>query len=139
VVVDKEGTKVTTKVPVKQLRYMHITPRLKRLFLNHETTKQMRWNKEGDCQDQFRYHGASIIWQGWQTLDHFDLEFGRDPRSVRLGLSTDRFTPFSRSSTPYSCCPVFIMPYNIVCGLCVADGDSLFPSAPDGNKLIPDI
>jgi hypothetical protein len=28
-VVDEEGTEVTAKVPVKQLRYMPITPRLK--------------------------------------------------------------------------------------------------------------
>jgi hypothetical protein len=34
VVVDEEGTEVITKVPIKQLRYMPITPRLKQLFLN---------------------------------------------------------------------------------------------------------
>jgi hypothetical protein len=34
-----------------------------------------------------------------QELDRFDPEFARDPRSVRLGLLKDGFTPFSRSST----------------------------------------
>jgi hypothetical protein len=29
--------------------------------------------------------------EAWQTLDRFDPEFARDPRSVRLGLSTDGF------------------------------------------------
>ena len=44
VVLDEDGNEVTRKVPMKQLRYMPITPRLKRLFLNQETTKQMRWH-----------------------------------------------------------------------------------------------
>ncbi|KAL5647631.1 hypothetical protein ACJX0J_041986, partial [Zea mays] len=52
VVLDEDGNKVTTKVLIKQLRYMPITPQLKRLFLNQETTKQMRWHKEGDRQGQ---------------------------------------------------------------------------------------
>jgi hypothetical protein len=52
VVVDKEETEVTTKVLVKQVRYMLITPRLNWLFLNKETMKQMRWHKEGDRQGQ---------------------------------------------------------------------------------------
>jgi hypothetical protein len=47
VVVDEEGTEVTTKVLVKQLWYMPSTLWLKRLFLNQETAKQMRWHKEG--------------------------------------------------------------------------------------------
>jgi hypothetical protein len=38
-VVNEDGTSVTTKVVVKQLRYMAITPRLKRLYLSEETTK----------------------------------------------------------------------------------------------------
>jgi hypothetical protein len=51
VVVDEEGTEVTTKVPDKQFWYMPITPCLERLFLNQETTKKMRWHKEEDRQD----------------------------------------------------------------------------------------
>jgi hypothetical protein len=41
-VVNEDGVSVTTKVAVKQLRYMPITPRLKRLYLSEETVKQMR-------------------------------------------------------------------------------------------------
>jgi hypothetical protein len=52
VVLDEDGNDVTTNVPIKQLRYMPITPQLKRLFLNQEIVKQMRWHKEGDHQDQ---------------------------------------------------------------------------------------
>jgi hypothetical protein len=52
VVLDEDGNEVTTNVPIKQLQYMPITPWLKRLFLNQEAAKQMRWHKEGDHQDQ---------------------------------------------------------------------------------------
>jgi hypothetical protein len=46
-VVNEDGASVTTKVAVKELHYMHITPRQKWLFLSEETVKQMRWHKEG--------------------------------------------------------------------------------------------
>jgi hypothetical protein len=102
------------KFPVKQMQYMPITLRLKQLFLNQETAKQIRCHKEGGHQDQdmnIMVHPSDG--EAWQALDRFDPEFVRDPRSVRLGLLTDEFTPFSRCSTPYSCCPIFMMPYNL--------------------------
>jgi hypothetical protein len=40
-VVNEDGASVTTKVVVKQLRYMPINPRLKWLYLSEETMKQM--------------------------------------------------------------------------------------------------
>jgi hypothetical protein len=46
-VVNEDGASVMTKAAVKQLRYMPITPRLKRLYVYEETMKQMRWHKEG--------------------------------------------------------------------------------------------
>jgi hypothetical protein len=44
---NEDGVSVTTKVAIKQLHYIPITPRLKRLFLSKKTVKQMRWHKEG--------------------------------------------------------------------------------------------
>jgi hypothetical protein len=38
-VVNEDGASIMTKVMVKQLRYMPITPRLKRLYLSKETVK----------------------------------------------------------------------------------------------------
>jgi hypothetical protein len=121
-VVDKEGTEVITKVLVKQSWYMPTTLWLQQLFLNQDTTKQMRWYKEGDRQDQdmdIMVHPSDG--EAWQTLDRFDLEFARHPRSVCLGLSTDGFTPFSRSSTPYSCWSVSMMPYNLCPTKCMKE------------------
>jgi hypothetical protein len=112
-VLKEDGATFATKVAVKQLQYMPITPRLKRLFLTPETVKLMLWHKEGEREIQdpdIMMHPSDG--DAWKALDRFDPEFARDARSVRLGLSTDGFTPYDNSSTSYSCWPVFIMPYN---------------------------
>jgi hypothetical protein len=93
---------------------MPITPRLKLLYLFEETAKQMRWHKEEkrDSEDlDIMSHPTDS--EAWEALDRFDQEFIRDPMSVCLGLSTDSFQPHSEVSSPYSCWPVFIMPYNL--------------------------
>jgi hypothetical protein len=122
-VINEDGVSVTTKVAVKQLRYIPITPRLKQLFLSEETVKQMRWHKEGkrDSEDSdIMLHPTDV--KAWQALDHFDPEFAWDPRSVRLGLSTDGFQSHSIDSSPYSCWPVFVMPYNLPPNICLKQG-----------------
>jgi hypothetical protein len=45
-VISEDGASITTKVAVKQICYIPITPRLKRLFLCEETTQQIRWHKK---------------------------------------------------------------------------------------------
>jgi hypothetical protein len=100
-----------------------ITPRLKRLFLCKEMTQQMRWHKEGirDSEDaDIMSHPADA--EAWHTLDHFDPEIARGPRSVSLGLSTDDFQPYSSYSTAYSCWLVFVMPYNLPPNKCLKEG-----------------
>ena len=51
--------------------------------------------------------------EAWTALDHFDPDFARDVRNVRIGLATDGFTPFSDNAASYSCWPVFAIPYNL--------------------------
>ena len=122
-VLKEDGATFATKVAVKQLRYMPITPRLKRLFLTPETAKLMLWHKEGEREIQdpdIMMHPSDG--DAWKALDRFDPEFARDARSVRLGLSTDGFTPYDNSSTSYSCWPVFIMPYNPPPNKCMKEG-----------------
>jgi hypothetical protein len=113
-VVNKDEASVTTKVAVKQLHYMLITSRLKQLYLSKETTKQMRWHKEGkrDSEDpDIMLHPTDT--EAWEALDYFDPKFVKDSRSICLGLSTDGFQPHSEASSPYSWWPVFVMPYNL--------------------------
>jgi hypothetical protein len=122
-VINEDGASITTKVAVKQLRYIPIMSRLKRLFLCEETVHQMRWHKEGvrDSKDvDIMSHPADA--EAWQTLDCFDPEFVRDLRSVHLGLSMDGFQPYSSNSTAYSCWPVFVMPYNLPSNKCMKEG-----------------
>jgi hypothetical protein len=120
---NEDGVSVTTKVVIKQLRYIPIMPRLKRLFLFEEIAKQMRWHHEGKHESKdpdIMSHPADS--EAWQTLDHFDHEFARDPRSVHLGLSTDGFQPHSTNNHPYSCWPVFVMPCNLPPDKCLKEG-----------------
>jgi hypothetical protein len=120
---NEDGVSVTTKVAIKQLRYIPITPRLKQLFLSEEIAKQMRWHHEGKHESEdpdIMSHPADS--EAWQTLDRFDPEFARDPRSVRLGLSTNGFHPHSTDSHPYSCWPIFVMPYNLPPDKCLKEG-----------------
>jgi hypothetical protein len=52
----------------------------------------MRWHKEGihDSEDaNIKSHPMDA--KAWHSLDRFDPGFARDPRSVRLDLSTDGF------------------------------------------------
>jgi hypothetical protein len=42
-----DGLTVTTKIARKQLRYMPLIPRLKRLFISKNIARHMRWHKEG--------------------------------------------------------------------------------------------
>jgi hypothetical protein len=51
-VVNEDGASVTTKVVVKQLCYMPVTPRLKWLYLSEEIAKQLRRHKEGKCDSE---------------------------------------------------------------------------------------
>jgi hypothetical protein len=101
-VVNEDGASVTIKVVVKQLRYLPITPKLKRLYLSEETTKQMRWHKEGKCDSEdsdIILHPADT--EAWEALNHFDPEFARYPKSARLSLSMDGFQPHNEASSPY--------------------------------------
>jgi hypothetical protein len=63
-VINEDGVSVTIKVVVKQLCYIPITLRLKRLFLSEETAKQIRWHKEGKRDSEDEYHVASCGWRG---------------------------------------------------------------------------
>jgi hypothetical protein len=60
--------------------------------------------------------------EAWQALDHFDLKFARDYRSVHLGLSMEGFQPYSSDSTPYSYWPIFVMPYSLPPNKCLKEG-----------------
>jgi hypothetical protein len=116
--VNEEGEKVVTKVAHKQLRYMPITPKVKRLFLSRKTAIHMRWHKDcTDRQDGLMVH--PLDGDAWKALDNFDPDFASEARNVRIGLATDGFTPFNMTATAYSCWLVIVIPYNLPPALCM--------------------
>jgi hypothetical protein len=117
-VVTQDGEKVIMEVTQKQLRYFPITPRLKRLFISKKTVRHMRWHKEG-IRENDGVMGHPSDGDAWKVLDRFDANFASDVRNVRLGLATDGFDPFSTNSAPYSCWPIFAVPYNLPPSLCM--------------------
>jgi hypothetical protein len=136
-VINEDRASVTIKTVVKQLRYIPIRPRLKQFFLCEETAQQMRWYKEGirDSEDaDIMSHPADV--EAWHGLEHFDLEFAWDPRSVCLGLSMDSFQPYSSDGTAYSCWPVFVMSYNLPPNKCLKEGFCNTPCYKNPNQVV---
>jgi hypothetical protein len=91
---------------------MHLTPRVKRLFLFTKTAMHMRWHKDcTDRQDGLMVHPSNG--DAWKALDNIDLEFASDERNVRIGLTSDGFMPFNMIDVSYSCWSVIAIPYNL--------------------------
>jgi hypothetical protein len=76
-VVNEDGENVTTKDAYKQLYYMPLMPRMKRLFLSKKLARHMRWHKEGVCENnQVMMHPFDS--EAWNALDDFNVDFARD-------------------------------------------------------------
>ncbi|CAL2256796.1 unnamed protein product [Prunus armeniaca] len=55
----------------------------------------------------------------WKLVDDKWPEFGKEPRNLRLALSSDGFNPHSSLSSKYSCWPVISVTYNLPPWLCM--------------------
>jgi hypothetical protein len=76
-VVNEDGEKVMTKTAHNKLRYMPLTPQMKRLFISKKTARHMRWHKEGVREnDQVMVHPSDS--EAWKVLDDFDPNFAKD-------------------------------------------------------------
>jgi hypothetical protein len=72
---------VTTKTAHKQLRYMPLTPRMKRLLISKKTARHLRWHKEDVREnDQVMVHPSDS--EAWNALNDFDADFTRDVWNV---------------------------------------------------------
>jgi hypothetical protein len=101
-VINKDGEMVTMKTAHKQLCYMPLTPRMKRLFISKKTARHMRWHKEGVREnDQVMVHPSDS--EAWKALDDLDPDFARDARNVCIRLAIDGFTSYNMSASSYSC------------------------------------
>jgi hypothetical protein len=78
----------------------------------------MRWHKEGICENN-EVIGNPLDCEAWKVRDKFDADFASDARNVRFRLATYGFDPFNTSSMPYSCWPIFAVPYNLPPSICM--------------------
>ncbi|XP_049387467.1 uncharacterized protein LOC125851762 [Solanum stenotomum] len=85
-------TNESSKIPTKVLRYLPLKPRLQRIFMCPETTANMKWHDTERPKDGNIWHAADG--EAWKKFDSLHEDFARDPRNVRLGLSSDGFNPF---------------------------------------------
>ncbi|CAL9005111.1 unnamed protein product, partial [Prunus brigantina] len=115
----KEGKDSILKegVPAKVVWYFPPIPRFKRMFQSHETSKSLTWHAARKSIDGQMSHPADS--PSWKLLDDKWLEFGNDPRNLRLALSSDGFNPHSSLSSRYSCWPVILVTYNLPPWMCM--------------------
>ncbi|XP_054817658.1 uncharacterized protein LOC129317338 [Prosopis cineraria] len=104
-------------IPYKVLRYFPLTPRLQRLYMSSKTAEHMVWHHKTRREPGVMCHPCDG--EAWKHFDQCYPSFALEPRNVRLGLSSDGFTPFGQSAHPYSCWPVIVTPYNLPPGMCM--------------------
>ncbi|XP_060183024.1 uncharacterized protein LOC132612978 [Lycium barbarum] len=110
-------TNKNTKIPAKVLRYFPLKPRLQRIFMCSETSVAMRWHATERPKDGNLRHPADG--EAWKDFDSLHPDFSKDPRNVRLGLSSDGFNPFRTMSISHSTWPVMLMNYNLPPWICM--------------------
>ncbi|WVZ83970.1 hypothetical protein U9M48_031056 [Paspalum notatum var. saurae] len=76
-------------------------PRLRRLFMSKETSKNTRWHKlkRRIVENEMRHPSDG---EAWKDFDRRYGWFAQDARNLRLGLATDGFNPFGHMSSSYS-------------------------------------
>ncbi|XP_074291905.1 uncharacterized protein LOC141618722 [Silene latifolia] len=93
-------------IPSKVLWYFPIIPRLRRLFANKEDAKLLTWHKNAKVNDGKLRHPADGL--EWKHIDAKYPEFRKEPRNLRLALSTDGMNPFGNLSSQHSTWPVLL-------------------------------
>jgi hypothetical protein len=97
-----EGQKRQLAIPVTQLTYLPIIPRIQRLYMTEESTKQMTWHKNGK-----RYNPDKMVHasdgEAWIHFDGKHKEKAKEARNVRVALATDGFNPYRMMAAPYTC------------------------------------
>ncbi|XP_074291195.1 uncharacterized protein LOC141617963 [Silene latifolia] len=104
-------------IPAKVLWYFPIIPRLRRLFANKEDAKLLTWHNSAKPNDgKFRHPADGLE---WKHIDAKYPEFGKEPRNLRLALSTDGMNPYGNLSSQHSTWPVLLAIYNLPPYVCM--------------------
>ena len=90
----------------KVVWYLPIIPRLKRLFVNSDDTKNLRWHADNrKCDGLLRHLADSLQWK--KIYKEFP-EFGKESRNLILQLATNGMKPFGNLSSSHSSWPVLL-------------------------------
>lgn len=127
------ATSVKKRLPVKILRYFPLIPRLQRMYMSKQMSKDMQWHKNELVNDgKMRHPADSKAWK------HVDSEFKwfseGGGRNVRLGLASDGFNPFGMQSLTYSIWPVILVPYNLPPWMCQKQSNWILSMLIPGPK-----
>ena len=71
------------KVPYSVLHYLHLTPRLQRLYMSSHTAEQMPWHNK-DHEEGSMGHPAHG--EAWKNFNETHPSFSAEPRNVRIGI-----------------------------------------------------
>ncbi|XP_021756929.1 uncharacterized protein LOC110722015 [Chenopodium quinoa] len=104
-------------VPIKELIYFPITPRLQRLFATKNVAEEMTWHSKNPRVQGTMAHPSDS--EAWKHLDRSFPDFASEPRNVRLGMCIDGFAPNGKFGGQYSCWPVILTPYNLPPSMCM--------------------
>nr|XP_017227491.1 PREDICTED: uncharacterized protein LOC108203237 [Daucus carota subsp. sativus] len=107
----------TNNSPAKVMWYFPILPRLRRLYASVEDAKNLTWHHDGRTKYGMFRHPADS--PQWKTFDDTYKDFGKEPRNLRLALSTDGMNPHRLQSSSHSTWPVILMIYNLAPWLCM--------------------
>jgi hypothetical protein len=109
---DVEGERPRKRVPAKVMWCAPIIPRLKRLFINKEHAKLMRWHREDRKKDgKLRAPADGTQWR--KIKRNWWPEFTCDPRNIWFGLSADGINYFGEQSRNHSTWTVTLCIYNL--------------------------
>ena len=85
-----DGQKRQLAIPMKILWYLPFIPRIQRLYMTKESTKQMTWHKYGR-----RYNLEKLVHpsdgEAWTRFNMIHHEKALEDRNVRFALATDGF------------------------------------------------
>jgi hypothetical protein len=100
----RDGQKRQLKIPMRVLRHLSFLPRLQRLFMTEESTKQMTWHKNGTQYNPKKMVHPSDA-DAWKYFNAWHPLKVEEARNVRVALATDRFNPYGMMAAPYTCWP----------------------------------
>jgi hypothetical protein len=89
---------------------------LKHWFTNKKESELLRWHKEKHKQDvgMIKHHVDATQ---WRNIDSRNSEFTKDPRNIRILMSTDGMNSFMNNST-HSTWPIVLVILNLPPWLC---------------------